>query len=1036
MCGSFNRIWPQRVLFLVVMVGLPLYATAEAVTAAQWGRSIDISINGYQGSSSLSDFPVLVSLNPTAIPGLDYHDFNAQGSDLRFTDSANAILLEHEIELWNTNGISRIWVRVPHLASSCVIKAFWKNTAASAQPSSATWESGFSGVWHLADNLDDSTPNRNNGVNAGSVKTDGAVAGGRAFDGNDFIDCGNADSLNLANNQLTLSAWIKPNTLSGNCIVSKSYSAAHTSPYYTWVLYAANAQLHSRIDVTSASRGALSVGLWQHVAAVYNGTGVSLYIDGGLAGSFAKTGNLLQSARNVRIGGRHTSALAEFFDGAIDEVRISSVARSADWIEAEHDTVVNPAFCTFAEPVDLTVPRLWISDAQCVEGNTGTTQMVFQVMLSIAATNPVTFHYATTYGSADAVDLQLAQGDLIIPAGETRAQIALTVNGDTDQETDEFVFVDLSAVNGAELYKSRGHGLILDDDRTNPLSPLALAADVVRHRLYVARHADLSIAVIDTTRNSLIQAFSLPEAPNSLTLSADGTTLYAAAGAADGHIYVLNAGDGAILQTIAAGHTPLAPLLSPDETTLYVCNRFDDDVSVVDLSEGATLARIPVARQPHAMALTPDGARLFVAEHLPAGPATNSTSAGAVAIIDPVSQTLVKRITLPPGSQSLRGLCIAADGSKVYVTHLISHFQIPTTQVLRGWMNTAALSVIDTASESLINTVLLDDLDLGAANPWGVICSADNKFLCIAHAGTHEVSVIDQAALLSKLQSGDANTALDFTYLLDLRRRLPLKGNGPRGLALVGNKLYAAQYFSDTIGVVDITPGNEYSAHEIQAGLPRAADAFLRGERNFNDAKLCLQQWQSCASCHPDTRADALNWDLMNDGFGNPKNTKSLLYSIQTPPSMSTGIRKKAQVAVRAGLKYIQFVNQPESCAEDIDTYLTILQAQPSPYLVNGSLSDAAVRGQALFGTQNCTGCHSGEYFTDGKLHDVGSGIGGNTGVRFDTPTLRELWRTGPYLHDGRIDNVRDVVTDIHSRRVSALTPAEIDDLVEYLLSL
>ena len=48
-----------------------------------------------------------------------------------------------------------------------------------------------------------------------------------------------------------------------------------------------------------------------------------------------------------------------------------------------------------------------------------------------------------------------------------------------------------------------------------------------------------------------------------------------------------------------------------------------------------------------------------------------------------------------------------------------------------------------------------------------------------------------------------------------------------------------------------------------------------RGEMLFNDATLCFQRWQSCSSCHPDARADGLNWDLINDGIGNPKNRVS-----------------------------------------------------------------------------------------------------------------------------------------------------------------
>jgi cytochrome c peroxidase len=47
-------------------------------------------------------------------------------------------------------------------------------------------------------------------------------------------------------------------------------------------------------------------------------------------------------------------------------------------------------------------------------------------------------------------------------------------------------------------------------------------------------------------------------------------------------------------------------------------------------------------------------------------------------------------------------------------------------------------------------------------------------------------------------------------------------------------------------------------------------------ERLFHDATIGHQSWQSCASCHPDGRAGGLNWDLLNDGIGNPKNTKSV----------------------------------------------------------------------------------------------------------------------------------------------------------------
>src|SRR6185369_10945780 len=85
------------------------------------------------------------------------------------------------------------------------------------------------------------------------------------------------------------------------------------------------------------------------------------------------------------------------------------------------------------------------------------------------------------------------------------------------------------------------------------------------------------------------------------------------------------------------------------------------------------------------------------------------------------------------------------------VTHLVSRYHLPTTQIERGWINTAGLTIIDTATLKPINTVLLDNIDSGAANPWAVVWSKDGKRIVVTHAGTHEISVIDAPALLAKL---------------------------------------------------------------------------------------------------------------------------------------------------------------------------------------------------------------------------------------------------------------------------------------------
>jgi mono/diheme cytochrome c family protein len=186
-----------------------------------------------------------------------------------------------------------------------------------------------------------------------------------------------------------------------------------------------------------------------------------------------------------------------------------------------------------------------------------------------------------------------------------------------------------------------------------------------------------------------------------------------------------------------------------------------------------------------------------------------------------------------------------------------------------------------------------------------------------------------------------------------------------------------------------------------------------------------------------------LNWDLLNDGAGNPKNTKSLVLCCQTPPAMSLGVRETAEEAVRSGLRHILFAKRPESEAAAIVDYLRSLEPMPSPRLEKGSLTRSAHRGKALFESARtgCSTCHPPGLFTDLQSYDVGTRApGDNAGDKFDTPTLVELWRTAPYLHDGSAATVRDVLTNRnpHDRhgKTSKLSRRQIEDLCAYLLSL
>ncbi|MCK4563333.1 MAG: beta-propeller fold lactonase family protein [Verrucomicrobia bacterium] len=584
-------------------------------------------------------------------------------------------------------------------------------------------------------------------------------------------------------------------------------------------------------------------------------------------------------------------------------------------------------------------------------------------------------------------------------------------------------------------------------------SPLSIVADQRGEVLYVGEKTARQIARISPRTGKPDKRYPLPAQPNGLAISNDGTKLYVTVEEPAGRVYGIDTDSGEILQTIKTGHTPMAPTLSPDEKTLYVCNRFNNNIAIIDLATGETLKTIPVVREPVAMALTRDGRFLFVANHLPTGAADVDYMTSVINVIDTEKQAVVKSIPLPNGAIDLREMVISPDGKHLYVPSIFARFLVPTTQIERGWINTHALNIIDVERQKLLHTVLLDDVDRGAANPWGVACSPDNKYIVVAHSATHEISIIDRAALMEKLAGVPEHDATrkfeeradnpmnNLGFLYDIRRRVPLKGNGPRNLVVLGNRAYITEYFSGSIGVVALDPAIRNNVRSVALGPRKPMDAVRKGEMYFNDAALCFQQWQSCATCHPDVRTDAVNWDLLNDGIGNPKSTKSLLLSHATPPAMITGIRPDAETAVRAGIRHIQFAPASEEKAAAIDAFLKSLQPIPSPHLVDGKLSEAAQRGKKIFaGDAGCSHCHSGKYLTNMRKYDVGTGTDREKGIPFDTPTLIEVWRTAPYLYDGRAATMKAIFRTFnsgdHHGVTSPLSEEEMGDLVEYVLSL
>ena len=571
-------------------------------------------------------------------------------------------------------------------------------------------------------------------------------------------------------------------------------------------------------------------------------------------------------------------------------------------------------------------------------------------------------------------------------------------------------------------------------------SPSSVAVDAAGN-VYVSDATAYAVTKTDSTGKEIANHIFKSSVQKVIV---EGDKVYALVGELAGELVLMNT-DLNVTKTIEVGHTPTDIVVK--DNTAYVADRFDNEVVVVDLEAGKVTATIAAGREP--VAITLCGNDLYVANHLSSVASSDDVVATTVTVIDTTKNSVKKTITLTDGATGARGITASAKGDYVFVTHLVARYTYPTTQLDRGWINSNAFSVIDTKTLDSY-AILLDELETGAANPWDIAVSEDGNTLYVSLSGAQEVMTVNVSNLFkyidSQVEGGKTELngkqdVVNYINFLDQlsgvknrQTRYALSGNGCRDIELVGDKLYVAQYFTGSVDVLDFSE-KQVKMETITIGQQIEATSERMGEQIWYDARFCYQKWESCASCHPDARTDAINWDNINDGLGNPKQTKSMVFSHRTPPVMITGARADAETAVRKGMLFIQFNVLSEEMLCNIDAYLRSLMPVDSPYLErDGSLSEAAKRGKALFESAGCATCHPAPLYTDLQFHTSPYlGVDGTWENRdFVTPTLVEVWRSYPWIYNGSVIDMKDIIRKF----AKGLSDSEIADLAEFVLSI
>ena len=373
-----------------VLAWLVAGATAVGTDFEPWSHRMKISFSPRRGAQ-LSNFPALVILG-TNLAEFAYNQFGSPaGDDLRFSNSDTGNEFPYEIESWNTNGDSFVWVRVPLMTNGAAIWAFWGNSEA-LQPSyttdGSTWDSNYLGIWHLDTDLYDASGGDNDGTGVNNVDGVGRIAHAEDFNGSDAYisleDMPLPAVPPLGAAQFTLSAWFMRRG-NGDGVTTGTGGFFGVEPILAKGRAEADANTRDmnyflgirptdRVLVADLEEGAGASspglnhpitgstpavdGVWNHAAVTYDGTW-KIYLNGVADGELyvgepARSDSIQPAAIAATLNsfGTRDGAL----NGLIDEARISRVARSADWIRACWLNVAsNRVFCSYGR-VETIVP--------------------------------------------------------------------------------------------------------------------------------------------------------------------------------------------------------------------------------------------------------------------------------------------------------------------------------------------------------------------------------------------------------------------------------------------------------------------------------------------------------------------------------------------------------------------------------------------------------------------------------------------------------------------------------------------------------
>lgn len=553
--------------------------------------------------------------------------------------------------------------------------------------------------------------------------------------------------------------------------------------------------------------------------------------------------------------------------------------------------------------------------------------------------------------------------------------------------------------------------------------------------IWVVNQADATISVLDGNTGNHLDTIALPYAsrPFGLAFSPDGAAAYVTL-QATGRLLKINPVTRSIVGDLAVGPSPKGLAISGNSERILV-TRFispSDHGEVVEINA----LNFSIARR-YNLAMDP-------------GPDTEAEGRGVPNYISAVTISPDMRRAWVPSKKDNTGRGLLRDGLPLTFENTVRTI-VSQIDLLNNKENLAARQ--DFNNLDMANAVQFSPL---------------GDYAFVATQGSNTVEVLD-------------------AYKHNLVTSIENVGRAPQGLVLSfaarDAKLFVNCFLSRTVavydvsGIIDATNNHAPKLAEIATVsseiLPPLVFAGKQIFYNAEDSRMNLDGYLSCASCHLDGDDDGRVWDFTDRGEG-LRNTISLLgrrgtgqgrvhwsanfdeiqdfehdmrnafggSGFMSNAVFNTGTRNQPLGDSKAGLS-------PELDA--LAAYVeSLTEVHPSPYRnANGSLTADGAAGKILFQQLGCGACHAGNDFTDSGnelMHDVGT-LKSSSGKRLkaallglDTPTLRGIWETPPYLHDGSAATLLDVLTTTNPNGIhgntATLTATQQQQLVAYLLQI